>query len=131
MKAAEYVCHAPDFVITPLRQRLQQEPCGSRDQSRQDSRGLAYSVSGKHHAQFPAGPAPGSILYDDLDVPPQAGQAVDELPFRDPPELSAKNSGQLWLRKAKNPGCLNLRQPHAVDDFADLVDELRLDPDVG
>lgn len=31
----------------------------------------------EYHGQFAASPAPGRILYNDLDVPPQAGQAVD------------------------------------------------------
>lgn len=81
----------------------------------------------EHHGQLSASPAPGCILYDDLDIPPQAGQAVDQLPLRDTPELSAKDAGQLWLGEAENLGCFHLRQAFAADDFADLVNELRLD----
>jgi hypothetical protein len=41
-----------------------------------DVRGSIFGI-----AQLPetlaAGPPPGSVLYDDLDVPPEAGQALN------------------------------------------------------
>src|SRR5882672_4132754 len=91
---------------------------------RQASSGLLLS---EYHRQPSTGTAPRCILYNDLDVAPEAGQTVDQLALGDAAELAAKNAGELRLREAENLGCFRLRQTLAADDFADLGDELRLD----
>ena len=55
---------------------------------------------GEDHGELATCPPPGGVLYDNLNVPPQAGQTFDQLPFRDSTELPAQQGGDLGLSQA-------------------------------
>src|SRR6266571_3401525 len=90
-------------------------------------RGLRLVNLGEDHSELAASSASGGIFHDNLNVPAQTGQALNQFAFRDPPELAAEKSGNLGLGQTKNLGGLDLGQALAADDFRDLPNQPRLD----
>lgn len=77
-------------------------------------------TSGKHNADSPALVATRCFAHDDLDVAPEAVEAVEHFGFADAAKLAAQHARQFGLRHAENVGGLLLGEVAVFDDFGNF-----------